>query len=88
MVCFRKAEPLTNYGIFDTKRKKLKKGYTSKNPDELQAIIGPYEHLTLASIPMYVAELMKHEPVSDLESTDGVTYWNGPNMFITPLDEV
>lgn len=66
--------------------KKLKKGYTSKESDELRIIIGPYEHLTLASIPMYVAELMKHEPESDLESTDEVTYWNGPHMFITPLD--
>lgn len=45
-----------------------------------------YDHLTLAKIPMYVAELMKHEPASDLESTDRVTYWNGPYMFITPLD--
>ena len=82
----RKVKRLTNYGIYDTKRKKLKKGYTSKESDELRTIIGPYEHLTLASIPMYVAELMKHEPESDLESTDGVTYWNGPHMFITPLD--
>ena len=77
---------MTNYGIFDKKVKKLKNGYTSKEPDELRAIIGPYEQLTLAKIPMYVAELMKHEPASDLESTDRNTYWNGPYMFITPLD--
>lgn len=83
----RKVKPLTHYGIYDKKVKKLKNGYTSKEPDELRAIIGPYEHLTLAKIPMYVAELMKHEPASDLESTEHVTYWNGPNMFITPLDE-
>lgn len=82
----RKVKPLTHYGIYDKKVKKLKNGYTSKEPDELRAIIGPYEHLTLAKIPMYVAELMKHEPASDLESTDRVTYWNGPYMFITPLD--
>lgn len=78
---------MTNYGIFDTKVKKLKNGYTSKDQKELQVLIVPYEHLTLASIPMYVAELMKHELASDLESTDEVTYWNGPHMFITPLDE-
>lgn len=77
---------MTNYGIFDTKVKKLKNGYTSKESEELQVLIEPYEQLTLAKIPMYVAELMKHEPASDLESTDHVTYWNGPNMFITPLD--
>ena len=86
MVCFRKVKLLTNYGIFDTKVKKLKNGYTSKESEELQVLIEPYEQLTLAKIPMYVAELMKHEPASDLESTDHVTYWNGPNMFITPLD--
>lgn len=86
MVYFRKVKRLTNYGIFDTKMKKLKKGYTSNEPNELQVLIAPYEHLMLASIPMYVAELMKHEPASDLESNDRVTYWNGPNMFITPLD--
>lgn len=83
----RKVKPLTHYGIYDKKVKKLKNGYTSKEPDELRAIIGPYEHLTLAKIPMYVAELMKHEPASDLESAEHDTYWNGPNMFITPLDE-
>lgn len=82
----RKVKPLTHYGIYDKKVKKLKNGYTSKEPDELQVLIEPYEQLTLAKIPMYVAELMKHEPASDLESTDHVTYWNGPNMFITPLD--
>lgn len=82
----RKVKLLTNYGIYDTKIKKLKNGYTSKDPKELQVLIAPYEHLTLAKIPMYVAELMKHEPASDLKSTDRVTYWNGPNMFITPLD--
>ena len=82
----RKVKRLTNYGIYDTKMKKLKNGYVSKEPNELRAIIGPYEHLTLAKIPMYVAELMKHEPASNLESTDRVTYWNGPYMFITPLD--
>ena len=87
MVCFRKVKLLTNYGIFDTKVKKLKNGYTSKEPEELQVLIEPYEHLTLAKIPMYVAELMKHEPASDLESVEHDTYWNGPNMFITPLDE-
>lgn len=86
-VFVRKVKPLTTYGIYDTKVKKLKNGYTSKDQKELRIIIGPYEHLTLASIPMYVAELMKHEPESDLESTDEVTYWNGPHMFITPLDE-
>lgn len=85
-VFVRKVKLLTHYGIYDKKVKKLKNGYTSKEPDELRAIIGPYEHLTLAKIPMYVAELMKHEPASDLESTDRVTYWNGPYMFITPLD--
>ena len=82
----RKVKPLTHYGIYDKKVKKLKNGYTSKEPDELRAIIGPYEHLTLAKIPMYVAELMKHEPASDLESTEHDTYWNGPYMFITPLE--
>lgn len=87
MVCFRKVKPLTNYGIFDTKVKKLKNGYTSKEPEELQVLIEPYEQLTLAKIPMYVAELMKHEPASDLESTEHDTHWNGPNMFITPIDE-
>lgn len=87
MVCFRKVKLLTNYGIFDTKVKKLKNGYTSKEPEELQVLIEPYEQLTLAKIPMYVAELMKHEPASDLESTEYVTYWHGPNMFIIPLDE-
>ena len=78
---------MTNYGIFDTKVKKLKNGYTSKEPNELQALIVSYEHLTVAKIPVYVAELMKHEPTSDLESAEHDTYWNGPNMFITPLDE-
>ena len=87
MVCFRKVNRLTNYGIFDTKVKKLKNGYTSKVPEELQVLIEPYAQLTLAKIPMYVAELMKHEPASDLESTEHDTYWNGPNMFITPIDE-
>ena len=87
MVCFRKVKRLTNYGIFDTKVKKLKNGYTSKDPKELQVLITPYGHLTLAKIPMYVAELMKHEPASDLESTEHDTHWNGPNMFITPIDE-
>lgn len=78
---------MTTYGIYDTKIKKLKNGYTSKDPKELQALIAPYEHLTLAKIPMYVAELMKHKSASDLKSTDRATYWNGSNMFITPLDE-
>lgn len=87
MVCFRKVKLLTNYGIFDTKVKKLKNGYTSKESEELQVLIEPYEQLTLAKIPMYIAELMKHEPASDLESTEHDTYWNGPNMFITPIDE-
>lgn len=85
-VFVRKVKPLTTYGIYDKKMKKLKNGYVSKEPNELQALIVSYEYLTLASIPMYVAELMKHEPESDLESTDEVTYWNGPYMFITPLD--
>ena len=58
-----------------TKVKKLKKQIYIENPDELQAIIGPYEHL------MYVAELMEHEPASDLDSTDKDTYWKRPNMF-------
>lgn len=83
----RKVKPLTNYGIYDTKVKKLKNGYTSKGFEELQVLIEPYEQLTLAKIPMYVAELMKHEPASDLELTDADTYWNGPNMFIIPLDK-
>lgn len=79
---------MTNYGIYDKKVKKLKNGYTSKEPEELLALIAQHEHLTLAKIPMYVAELMKHEPAADLESTDKVTYWNGPYMFITPLDNL
>lgn len=86
-VFVRKVKLLTHYGIYDKKVKKLKNGYTSKEPEELQVLIEPYEQLTLAKIPMYVAELMKHEPASDLESTEHDTHWNGPNMFITPIDE-
>lgn len=86
-VFVRKVKPLTTYGIYDKKMKKLKNGYASKEPEELQVLIEPYEQLTLAKIPMYVAELMKHEPASDLESTEHDTYWNGPNMFIIPIDE-